>query len=352
MNYLESSGLQLERLRFIEDVQTSKRRPDSANHNKEIARYAYASVEVSQFLTPLLEAALGEACSRLSIDRSQVVMFVQQQSDVQASCILTDGKRCILTVTSGLVNLLEDDEIRFVVGHELGHYVFEHTGSMTTNESDTEIPLLQRAAEISADRCGLVACGDLDSAIKAMIKTASGLDSKHLRYDSRQFMSAANSLQGMTHMTQGATHPALAVRARALVWFHMHVSSREKEMLETVDSRVLKDLGKFVDGDFRSTRSALRIELIKWKCAELILHHPEVNNDWVPVLSTEIGSENAREIKIFLDDENCEGVSKDVEHRVGVVLDEIRDKYSVSAAQIEEEAIGCSYRLLDSIKGN
>ena len=47
----------------------------------------------------------------------------------------------------------------------------------------------ERAQELSVDRVGLIACGSVDIAIRALMKTVSGLSSEHLRFDVGTFIS-------------------------------------------------------------------------------------------------------------------------------------------------------------------
>ena len=338
--------------RFGEDTQGSPQRaPAFPDHNELVARYAYAGIEVSELLTPMLETTLQRACDQLSVDRSRVAMFVQHQSEGQASCAPTSGDRCVLLVTSGLVNLLDSDELCFVVGHELGHYVYRHADPLPARESSGEVMQLQRAWEISADRCGLVSCGKLDFAMTAMMKVASGLDGAHLRFDIRQFVASAKAFEGKGHITRGVTHPALAVRARALIWFHSHLTAGAKrEELEKIDARVRRELEKFVDGGLREDRQARRTELTKWKVAELIHHEPGIQDGWDKVVAREIGAEGAEEIRAFLDDKDFEGVAADLQLRVKAMLDEIRQQFSQSAPQIEDEALSAAYKLLETLK--
>ena len=78
-----------------------------------------------------------------------------------------------------------------------------------------------RAQEISVDRVGLVACGDLSVAIRAMMKTVSGLEHRHLRFDAGQFISQVSRLSQGTSDEVWNSHPSMVVRSRALLWFSM-----------------------------------------------------------------------------------------------------------------------------------
>ena len=109
--------------------------------------------------------------------------------------------QAMIVVSTGLVDVLDEDELRFVLGHELGHFIYEHTlyqtmahyisqilalvGRMTLGIGEIigkglEAALLSwsRVSDFSADRAGLLACQDLDAAVRALVKL--GAPSKKL----------------------------------------------------------------------------------------------------------------------------------------------------------------------------
>ena len=102
----------------------------------------------------------------------------------------------ILVLNSGTVDLLTDEELRYVAGHEMGHvksgHVLYHTMGELFNVAISQIPLVStmtkpiyyalmywiRMSEFTADRAGLMACQNIDAAINAIIKM-SGLPLKY-----------------------------------------------------------------------------------------------------------------------------------------------------------------------------
>jgi Zn-dependent protease with chaperone function len=101
----------------------------------------------------------------------------------------------IIVVSSGLVDLLDEEEMRFVLGHELGHALSGHAVYQTLLQRLiqlsgvlTAIPLgglgvraimaalmeWSRKAELSADRAGLLSTQDPATAFRVHMKLASG----------------------------------------------------------------------------------------------------------------------------------------------------------------------------------
>ena len=83
---------------------------------------------------------------------------------------------------------MDADELRFIIGHEMGHVALGHTwlnslvgGMAGIPSSSTSSAILtlaflswNRTCELSADRAGLLACGSLDKAVSSLIKLVAG----------------------------------------------------------------------------------------------------------------------------------------------------------------------------------
>jgi Zn-dependent protease with chaperone function len=92
----------------------------------------------------------------------------------------------VVVIYAGLAHIMDEDELRFIIGHELGHVRLGHTwlnslvGGMAGIPSPYVAAVLlyfsfrwwNRACEYSADRAGLLACGKPEKAASALIKLA------------------------------------------------------------------------------------------------------------------------------------------------------------------------------------
>lgn len=173
--------------------------------------------------------------NRLGFDEP-VDFYVTGSSEINAFSIAAEGDQPhIVNVNSELFNLMDEDELRFVVGHELGHlinrdtalkrliyFVYPPQSVVPPVTLQYKIRLHDNLAELVADRYGYLACGNLDACVRAFFKMASGLDlgrmhvsiddllsdnSKHLDY----FLRGG----GMSHYD----HPVNPIRVQAINLF-------------------------------------------------------------------------------------------------------------------------------------
>jgi Zn-dependent protease with chaperone function len=152
----------------------------------------------------------------------------------------------VVVVYEGVLGLMDEAELRFIVAHELGHISLGHTwlNSLVGGMSGIPSPYMaavllyfsfrwwNRACEYSADRAGLLACGDVQKASSALIKLVGG-------------PAAAGSLQGWQqtlrrieteddHLENNlgemlSTHPMIVRRLQAL---RQYAASPEYQRLQ------------------------------------------------------------------------------------------------------------------------
>ena len=139
-----------------------------------------------------------------------------------------------IVLNSGLVDKLTEDEMGFVIGHELGHLISVHSVFNRIMEFiyPAGAPLFltgiyhlwANLGEMSADRVGLLAVTDFETAISAMFKMSCGLDMMRFQVNSSNFMAMTDGI--ITDMMTSPqnfledTHPVFPVRIKALDAFY------------------------------------------------------------------------------------------------------------------------------------
>lgn len=169
-------------------------------------------------------------------------LFVTQSPTVNAFCIGMDTP--FIVVTSGLYDPMSHDELRFVIGHELGHALSGHAVYRTMLMHLTRLASVfgfmpvggwalraivaglyewQRKSELSGDRAGLLCGQDVDAAIRVELKLAGGgrldkLDSQAFLAQAREYERSGDMRDGLLKLMnlELQTHPFSVLRAADL----------------------------------------------------------------------------------------------------------------------------------------
>lgn len=192
----------------------------------------------AMLLTPDLLPDIHEiynSCLNMFGHNFQGDLFVQQSKEYNAS-ILAHNQKFDLLVNSALLEDFTSNELRFVFGHELGHVLFRHSQisvretltlaeeinpGLISPETKNLMYKWSRAAELSADRVGLLCCGQLEFASKALFKTVSGLSGVNIDLILSSFRSQYDILKNHMEKLSDAqswigTHPMIPIRFKSI----------------------------------------------------------------------------------------------------------------------------------------
>lgn len=152
------------------------------SHHQALMRSAYMVTAQS---APRL-AQLANQCI-LRLQPGEVQMFVVRSEHMNAYTFGLESPK-VVVLYSSLLELMDADELRFIIGHELGHVRLGHTwlnslvGGLAGIPSSSVVNAVltmallwwNRMCEFSADRAGLLACGRPDKAVTALVKLVAG----------------------------------------------------------------------------------------------------------------------------------------------------------------------------------
>src|SRR5579863_4699924 len=174
-------------------------------------------------------------------------VYVSQDPTVNAMALGRD--KPFIVITTGMINLYDPEELRWVIGHELGHILSGHAVYRTmllillrwaTRAAFLPIALALtaiiwgleewfRKSELSCDRAGLLAGQDVDAARRALMKLAGGsqlseLNPDAFREQAREYDAVPDLRDSVLKLLQlqGNTHPFAVVRYAELDYWATH----------------------------------------------------------------------------------------------------------------------------------
>lgn len=200
--------------------------------------YLASAVRVDERQFGDLHKLLSDVCGVLDAPaRPELFVF----NDPAPNAITLGVDKPFIALSSGMYELTDPDERRFVLGHELGHAMSGHAlyqslllhllnligafgwipaGGLGLRALIAALREWQRKAELSGDRAGLLATQDLEAALRVTMKLAGG---SHLdRIDVDAFLKQADDYEGAGDLRDGVlkllntertTHPFAVVRA-------------------------------------------------------------------------------------------------------------------------------------------
>lgn len=286
----------------------------SADGPRSLPRALGQHIRISERVLPKLHALMGPIAESLGLD-APFVGFVYSSPETNAQCIREPTGDFLIFVSSELVKLLSLEELRFVIGHEFAHALFAHHDYPASSPDEIEERRLElsRAAEITADRIGATCCSSIDHAIRAIVKTASGLDDAHLEFDPIEYLRQGSELRNEPDAAVAwSTHPPLVLRARALARFDSILSSaragdRIDSRLRELDDAIFEELEAVAHGAAgpQLAQDAAFWELALQACADGQLDALEQSR-----LASLFGTERVEALRDLLRDETPASASE------------------------------------------
>ncbi len=201
-------------------------------------------IRLSEEQVPRIYNMLPGICEKLGIEKIPP-LYLELNRDPNA---YTYGdKNPSITVTSGLLECLTDEEIYAVLAHECGHIACQHvlyhtmgqvilngglellgSGSLITAAVATSLKLgfyyWMRCSEFSADRAAVICCGKSEPVVQTMMRLAGGTSHIGDEINRELFIAQADDYQDLRNSSKlnkfiefiilsNQTHPLQSVRA-------------------------------------------------------------------------------------------------------------------------------------------
>ena len=194
-----------------------------------------SALKLSPTLAPKVYEVV-ERCKKTLGLNAEMEIYVNPSTDFNAACYEPIKGKFLLIFTSGLLEKFDQDELAFVMGHELGHALFKHymlPVNMLMHYAGGEFAPVQvmkmfawkRAAEISADRIGLLCAQNFEAAGRAFFKISSGVTDTSFQTHIVEYIAQLTDLQSEMKGQEVepedwySTHPFSPLRLKALEIF-------------------------------------------------------------------------------------------------------------------------------------
>ena len=287
------------------------------------------SIRITKDILPKVSKSINRVFEKLEIE-NQFNFFVTADSfQANAACSLISlSSKPDIILTSKLIELLSAKELEFVIGHEVAHYVYQHAMYPNyQNEENRNLKLnilnLSRAAEISCDRIGFLACGDLEVSLRAILKLASGLDDKHLNFKFSAYLDQLRELEtlGKSQSQLWSTHPSFLIRMQALIWFsmtkeyHQFFDTKKKGSynISEIDKKIEGSIKKIIGNEVDVSNKEIFDKALLWGSLNLYLSDKKFSKVEQEIFIKKFGKEKATKAISLLKISNRDMLEKKVE---------------------------------------
>ena len=225
-----------------------KKHRDVARANEQIERHEAegpsgirrnllsTSVRLTSGMAPEITKMADECIEKLGV-QLPLELYVYSSPQFNAACFKPEDDRLYVMFSSSLLEGFNSQELKFVMGHELGHHVYDHhaipIGYLLRGEQRPDPALAlelfawSRYAEISADRAGAHCAQDMSAVASSLFKLSSGLTSKVVEFSLDDFVAQVDDMaavddrpgQGAPQSDWFSTHPFSPLRVKALKLF-------------------------------------------------------------------------------------------------------------------------------------
>jgi Zn-dependent protease with chaperone function len=208
-----------------------------------------SNLRVTPAMFGRLHRSLTWACKILDVPEPELYVTL----DPVPNAFTYGHTRPFITLTSGLIDLMSDEELFFIIGHEVGHIKAGHVlyGTIARNIAAVVdligqatlgigallgqglvYALLEwfRCAELTADRAALLCVQDIDPAQSTFMKLAGGTTRLAAEMDRNEFLRQIRAYEDIDRstlnraykilLTVGRTHPFAIQRAKELDLWH------------------------------------------------------------------------------------------------------------------------------------
>jgi hypothetical protein len=327
MNYLDEfrySFDNLDEINIKKDVVVIKKK----YANERIKTLLSNSVKVSKEIFPNIQLSIDKVFDNLKLKNNFSFFITANHHETQAMCsMMPESNNAEIIITSKMIELLNKEELQSIIGHEVSHFYYQHSLYPSPISAKTRIEQLNylhlsRAAEISADRAGFLASGNLENSLRAMLKITSGLTDEHINFNYSIYLDQLRELKELkgdkTQMF--STHPTFLNRMQALIWFSM--SNEYHQFFETdkkgiyelkeVDKKINDSIKNVTGGEIEKANEEIIEKALLWGALWIFLSDKKFSKKEQEIFSKRFGDKNIISVKSLLKISKISNIEKKV----------------------------------------
>ena len=286
MNFLDRFRYSYDNLKELNLNKEEKTKKTNFN-NPILKSLLSTSVKVTPEIFPKIDKCIKTVFNKLELKNNFNFFVTANHNQSQASCaMMPESASAEIVITSKMVELLNGEELQYVIGHEVSHHYYQHNIYPTPNQAKNKPELLNllhlsRASEISADRAGFLGSGNIENSLRAMLKITSGLGDEHLTFNFSSYLDQLRELKEIKgdQSQLYSTHPSFLNRMQALVWFsmsheyHEYFETNKKGIydLKTVDQKINDSIKKVIGDELDVSTKEVFSGALMWGALKIFI---------------------------------------------------------------------------------
>ena len=333
MNFLDRFRYRYDNLKEL-DINSSVVNK-SLNYSSPILKSLLStSVKVTPEIFPKIDNSIKSVFDKLKLENNFNFFVTANHNQTQAACaMMPESDSAEIIITSKMIELLNEKELEYVLGHEISHHYYQHNIYPPPNQAKSKIELLKllhlsRASEISADRAGFLGSGGIENSLKAMLKITSGLGEDHLTFNFSSYLDQLRELKQIKgdQNQMYSTHPSFLNRMQALVWFsmsheyHEYFETNKKGIydLKIVDQKINESIKKVTGRELDISNKEIFSNALMWCSLKIFIADSKFTKKEQELFKKNFGEKSTISILSLLKISN----PKSIQGKINNALDE------------------------------
>jgi len=224
------------------------------------------SFKISAAMFSKMHRLCQEVLSALDF-HEKVDFYISNNMEINCYAIYNENhQNHIVIINSPIVEKFDDDEIKFILGHEIGHLISENAKLRRIINYvypdyanaplifKNKIDLWEKLSELTADRFGYIASPNFEKCVTNFFKLSSGLNLDKLEFNSKSYLLEIDAI--IKNMQENpvnivTSHPINPIRIKALDLFrnsrlYKNIDNADVEKDETLSNNMVEYLSLLI----------------------------------------------------------------------------------------------------------